>query len=164
MISKRYQLLLDVISTVEKVKQEDGYIRDLDKVYKGRTDFGANDGKYFATVLEVADDREKPVVSNNMEHHVIPFFIQGFVDHDEDDDGLDKYEMAYEMLADIQKALRPEIESKFGRDSDNNYKAVKVDIAPGVVMKPSEGSSANFLIVIVKLDVTIVENFTSPYP
>lgn len=164
MISKRYQLLLDIISTVEKVKQADGYVRDLEKVYKGRTDFGANDGQYFATVLEVADDREKPVVSNNMEHHVIPFHIQGFVNHDEDVDDLDKFEMAYEMLADIQKALRPEIKAKFGKDSDDNYKAIKVDVAPGVVMKPSEGSSANYLTVIVKLDVTLVENFASPYP
>ncbi len=152
MISKRYALLLAIVEALKGITTEAGYEEDIRRVYKGRTEFGEKEKDYFISVVEDIDHRDKKAVRDDMEWHVVPFLLQGFVKEEEDGG----FERAYQLLADLQKVLRPEKSNLFGGT------ATKVEIAPGSVVRPLDGTGSDFLFVMVRLNITIAENF-EPY-
>lgn len=152
MISKRYALLLALVEVLVGITTDDGYQEDVREVFKGRTEFGEQEKDYFLSVVEDLDHREKKAVRDDKEWHVIPFLIQGFVKEEEDGG----FERAYQLLADVQKILRPQKNALLGKT------ATKVEIAPGSVVRPLDGTGSDFLFVMVRLNITIAEDF-EPY-
>jgi len=148
-MSKRYDILLALVAALKDITTVNNYAENVRKVYKGRTEFGENETDYFLSIMEELDNREKSAVKPDMEHHVIPFLIQGFV-KEETGGG---FERAYQLLADVQKRLRIEKEGRL------NKTVIKIDIAPGSVVRPLDGTGSNFLFVMVRLNITMVENF-----
>jgi hypothetical protein len=152
MISKRYALLLAIVDALKGITTTNGFEENVRKVYKGRTEFGEQEKDYFLSVVEDLDHRDKKAVRDDMEWHVIPFLVQGFV-KEESNGG---FERAYQLLAEVQKVLRPEKTGLFGKT------ATKVSIEPGSVVRPLDGTGSDFLFVMVRLNITIAEDF-EPY-
>ncbi len=149
MISKRYALFLAIEEVLNSITVNNGYQEDLHKVYRGRTEFGEQETDYYVSLVEDIDHRDKEAVKPDMELHVVPYLIQGFVKQGENSD----FTRAYQLLADIQKALRLEKDSLFSRT------VTKVSISPGSVTRPIDSTGTDFLFVLVRLNITLAEDF-----
>ena len=149
--SVRWRLVTALRDRLDTISIANGYDIDLATPVKmGRLYFNTDTPRPFVSVVENKAEHQKnkeagrPSRSVPIGFHEIEFVVQGFSNNDITSDG----EASYQLLAEIQKCLRPQ-QSKPGAMTP----ALQVFVSPGVVRPPDETSKVWYSVTLVTAQI-----------
>ena len=103
--SRRLLVVKKIVELIKTVTMDNGYSVEPKAVYLGRRKFTDEEKMPFVTVVELPEQPEiKTVSSDDLEFHTVALGIFGYVKGDYDEDPTTP---AYELLAELQRGLRP---------------------------------------------------------
>lgn len=150
--SRRLTVVKALQSVLQGMTAENGYTVVPTSVYLGRRQFSDQQSKPFITVVEKPEQPEaSETAGQDYEFQRVTLAVFGYVQGDHDDDPVSP---AYELLAEIQRCLRPAQENRLGGN------VISFHVEPGYVWQDDK---TGVTYCHVNVTARIRENTADPY-
>lgn len=160
--SKRMVILKAITTQLESIAVANGYQHDMvNKVFRGRSDFGDETLTPFIGIFEVRPDDNVNRADESVQNDVWTLGIQGVVSADT----LHPTDPAHALLADIRKSLGQVMRPDTPVDPNANYMFNNLindmTIDGGITFSPEEHQG--IAVCILKMNITLDERMENPY-